>query len=289
MIFPRRARPRCSRRVQGILALARVQALLVTRYPVNFAASLLGSFGGVLALAWALQMFAPAGGATAPLGANAVGTTASAILFYGYLLFIFLSDSFWRIGHSIREEQLQGTIQSLYVTPAPRFAILAVRALPLLAITALGGTLACLAANLLFGRLPAENLALAGLIFACAVVGTAGLGCIFACYILLAGESSSAAGNFLEFTLLFVCAMFFPFQALPAPVLWISRLVPLSYCVDAFRSALLGFPAGFPELAPFEVELAVAVGYAVLMPLLSYLLFRWTMDRMRKSGKLGQG
>lgn len=267
------------RSLQSFLVLARVQALLATRYPVNFAASLLGSFGGVLALAWALRMFAPPGGALQP----------GAILFYGYLLFIFLSDGIWRVGHSVREEMLQGTIESIYVTPAPRFAILAARGLPLLAITALGGALAILAANLLFGRLPTENLGLAALIFVCSAAGTAGMGFLFACYVLLAGESSSSTGNFVEFSLLFVCAMFFPFQALPAPVLWLSRLVPLSYCVDAFRSALLGFPPGFPELAPFEVEVAVAMGFAVVMPLLSYVVFGWAVDRMRKSGRLGQG
>lgn len=267
------------RKLSASLALARVQALLAARYPVNFAASLLGSFGGVLALAWALKLFAPPGAAL----------RSAAILFYGYLLFIFLSDSLWRVGHSLREEQLQGTLESIYLTPAPRFAILAARGLPLLAITALGGALALLAANLLFGRLPAENLPLATLIFLCSVSGTVGLGLLFACYVLLAGESSGSTGNFIEFALLFACAMFFPFSVLPAPVLWVSRLIPLSYCVDAFRSALLGFPPGYPELAPFEVEMVIIFGFAVLSPLLSYIAFRRTIRYMRETGRLGQG
>jgi ABC-type multidrug transport system permease subunit len=268
---------RFSRAVSAVTALARLQALLITRYPVNFAASLLGSFGGVLAMAFGLKLFSPPGSAL----------HAGAILFYGYLLFIFLSDSLWRIGHSLWEEQRQGTLLNLYLTPAPRFALLAARGAPLLAITLLGALLACLVATLLFGRLPAEYLGLSALILFFSIAGMAGVGFIFACYHLLVGESASTTGNVIEFGALFVCAMFFPFQALPGPVLLISRLIPLSYCVDAFRSALLGFPQGYPELAPFGVEMAVVAAFGVLTPLLSYAVFRWTMDRMRKTGRLG--
>jgi len=260
-----------------VSALVRIQALLVTRYPVRFAASLLSSFGGVLALAWGLQVFSPAGSAQ----------RSGAILFYGYLLFIFLSDSIWRIGPGLWEEQAQGTLANLSVTPAPRFALLAARGVPLLTVTLPGAILACLAVSLLFGGIPAENLGLAALAIVFSVIGLAGLGFLFACYHLLVGEAAGSTGNVIEFATLFVCAMFFPFQALPGPVLALSRLLPFSYCVDAFRSALLGFPPGFPELAPFEVELAVAVGFGVMMPLLGYAAFRWTMDRMRKTGRLG--
>ena len=54
--------------------------------------------------------------------------------------------------------------------------------------------------------------------------------------------------------LLVLCANFFPFAALPPFLLKISRLIPLAYAVDAFRSTLMGFPPGFPELAPIKLE-----------------------------------
>ncbi len=58
--------------------------------------------------------------------------------------------------------------------------------------------------------------------------------------------------------LMILCGMFFPFRALPEMVLWGSRVLPLSYAVDAFRSTLMGYPVGFPELAPIEVEVGRA-------------------------------
>jgi ABC-type polysaccharide/polyol phosphate export permease len=82
--------------------------------------------------------------------------------------------------------------------------------------------------------------------------------------------------------------MFFPFRVLPEAVRWISRIIPVSYCVDAFRSILLGFPPGFPELAPVETELGIVAAYAVTFPILGYALFRAVERKLRENGRLGQ-
>ena len=260
--------------------MVRVQTILISRYPANLEAGLLVSFGGVLALALATRMFTPA-------TPGSTGEIAG-VMFYGYLLYAFLSDSLWRIGYSVRQDQVQGTLEGLYLTPAPKFASLVSRAVPLFALTGIGAALALAAANWIFGGLPAANLELAAAVFLCSVVGTFGLGFCFAAYTLVAGEAASSTGNFMEFALLVVCAMFFPFRVLPEPVQWISRIIPLSYCVDAFRSTLIGLPPGFPELAPIGTELIIVVGYAVAAPVLGYALFRAVERRLRQNGRLGQ-
>jgi len=264
----------------SFLAMVRVQTILISRYPVNLASGLLVSFGGVLALALATRMFTPA-------TSGSTGEIAG-VMFYGYLLYIFLSDSLWRIGYSVRQDQVQGTLEGLYLTPAWKFASLVSRAVPLFVLTGTGAVLALAAANWIFGGLPAANLGLATVVFLCSVVGTFGLGFCFAAYTLVAGEAASSTANFLEFALLVVCAMFFPFRVLPGPVQWISRIIPLSYCVDAFRSMLIGLPPGFPELAPIGTELVIVAMYAVMMPILGYALFRAVERRLRQTGRLGQ-
>jgi ABC-2 type transport system permease protein len=263
----------------SFLAMVRVQAILISRYPVNMAAGLLVSFGGVLALALATRMFTPAASG---------GATEAGVMFYGYLLYTFLSNSLWRIGYSVRQDQIQGTMEGLYLTPAPKFANLVARAVPLFILTASGAALALAAVNLIVGQLPAHNLGLAAVVFACSVTGTFGLGFCFAAYSLVAGDAASSAGNLLEFSLLVVCAMFFPFRVLPGAVRLLSGFIPLSYCVDLFRSALLGFPMGMPELAPIGMELIVVVVYAAVFPLLGYALFRVVERRLRENGRLGQ-
>ena len=262
------------------LAMVRVQAIILSRYPVNLAAGLLVSFGGVLALALATQMFAPA--------TSGAASTLTGVMFYGYLLYIFLSDSLWRIGYSVRQDQIQGTFEGLYLTPAPKFASLVSRVVPLFALTASGAVLALIAVNLLVGGLPVANVPLAALIFVGSLAGTFGLGFCFAAYSLVAGDAAESTGNFVEFALIVLCAMFFPFSVLPEPVRVLSRLIPLSYCVDAFRSTLLGFPLGWPELAPIKVELVIVAAYGLITPILGYALFRAVERRLRQSGRLGQ-
>jgi len=264
----------------SFLAMVRTQAILISRYPANLIAGLLVSFGGVLALALAAQMFTPP-------SSDAANTLVGA-MFYGYLLYVFVSDSLWRIGSSVRQDQIQGTFEGLYLTPAPKFASLVARVVPQFTLTATGGLVALFAANWIFGGLPAANLPLAVFIFACSLTGTFGLGFCFAAYSLVAGDSAESTGNFLEFALIVLCAMFFPFGVLPEPVRVISRLIPISYCVDAFRSTLMGLPAGWPELASIETELVIVVVYALVTPIVGYALFRAVERRLRLQGKLGQ-
>jgi ABC-2 type transport system permease protein len=258
--------------------MIRIQAILISRYPANLAAGLIVSFGGVLALALATRMFTPSASS---------GATEAGVMFYGYLLYTFLSNSLWRIGYSVRQDQIQGTMEGLYLTPAPKFASLISRAVPLFVLTATGAALALAAINLIIGQLPAHNLGLAAAVFVCTIVGTFGLGFCFAAYSLVAGDAASSTLNLTEFGLLVVCAMFFPFRVLPQWVRWFSRLIPLSYGVDAFRSILLGFPPGFPELAPIGIELAIIIAYAIGAPLLGYAFFRVVERRLRENGRLG--
>lgn len=256
-----------------------VQAVLLLRSPLTFAAGMMVGFGGVLALALLVRMFTPAGGGGAPREVW--------VMFYGYLLYVFLSDSLWRVGFGVRAEQVQGTFETLHLSPAPALAALVARMLPSFALTAGSAVLALALAAWIFGGLPAHNLWLALGILAASLSGTLGLGFCFAAYSLLAGDSAAVAGNVLEFGLLFFCAMLFPFGVLPAPLQAVSRLLPLSYGVDAFRSVLLGLPPGYPELAPLATEIWIVALTGMFMPAAGYAAYLAVIRHMRRSGRLG--
>jgi len=81
---------------------------------------------------------------------------------------------------------------------------------------------------------------------------------------------------------------FFPFAALPDFMQNISRAIPLAYGVDAFRSTLMGYPDGFPELASIEVELVIVTVFGLLMPLVGYWLYRRAEDMARRQGSLSE-
>jgi hypothetical protein len=56
--------------------------------------------------------------------------------------------------------------------------------------------------------------------------------------------------------------------------------------VDAFRSTLMGYPPGFPELAPIQTEIVIVTLFGLLMPFAGYALYRQAEDHARRTGSL---
>jgi ABC-2 type transport system permease protein len=215
-------------------------------------------------------------------------SSAAGIVVYGFILFIYLSDTLWSIGYNVRREQKQGTLEQLYLSPASKFASLAARVTITLVWTGLLSFGSTVVMSALLGSLPFANGPLALYVLAMTLLGTFGLGFAFAALTLKIKESGQTMANLLQFSFMIFCAPFFPFSALPVPVRFISRLIPLSYGVDAFRSTLMGYPAGFPELAPIEVELIIVTLFGLLMPVLGFWLYRLAEDRARRYGHLSE-
>jgi ABC-2 type transport system permease protein len=268
--------------LSALLAMARKEFIVMLRYPVE----LVASFGQILlvmvVLTLAGLMFAPqgiAGGST---------STTSGVVVYGFVLFMFLSDTLWGIGYNVRREQKQGTLEQLYLSPASKFATLLARVAVTLVWTGLMCVVAGLVMSALLGRLPAENVPLAIGILALALSGTFGTGFAFAAVTLRIREAGQTLANLSQFVFLVICAPFFPFSVLPDWLLPIARLVPLAHGVDTFRSALLGFPPGFPELAPFPVGLTIVAVFGLGMPLAGYWLYRREENRARGRGSLSE-
>ncbi len=216
-------------------------------------------------------------------------TAVASISFYGFIFFMFLQDIIWMLGFSLREEQYQGTLESLYLTPVNQFSNLVSRAFINVLWTGLNVIVALFILRYMFGSLPANNLGMAMGVLFLALLQMFGIGFIFAAFTLRAKGSADFVMNFIGMIFMFTCAMFFPFSTLPdVMVKYVSMLIPLSYAVDLFRSALLGFPAGFPELLPASTELRIIIAFAIILPVLGYFLY-WKIERMaRMKGTLGE-
>jgi ABC-2 type transport system permease protein len=263
-------------------AMSWKELTIMTRYPVEFVASFGQVFLIIIIMTLAGFMFAPADVADQQLGFGA------GLVMYGFVLFIFLSDTLWTIGYNIRREQKQGTLEQLYLSPASKSASLLARVTITLVWTGLlaAASLGLVAA--ITGRLPAHNLPLGLFILLMSLAGTFGVGFAFAGLTLRVRQTAQTLANLVQFSFIILCAPFFPFSALPATLQAVSRLIPLSYSVDAFRSILLDYPPGFPELAPIEVEVIIVVVFGLLMPGLGFWLYRHEEDRARRSGSLSE-
>ncbi|HLE14442.1 MAG TPA: ABC transporter permease [Anaerolineales bacterium] len=267
-------------------AMVRKELILMVRYPVNFIAS----FGQIFLIVAILSL----GGRTfsanldnpPPIGAPPTSGNPSGVVIYGFILFMFLSDTLWTIGYNVRHEQVQGTLEQLYLSPASKFASLVSRVANILLWTGLLTLAASGLMVLMIGRLPVENPWLGLYLLVMSLAGTFGIGFAFAALTLRIRETAQTMANLLQFVFLILCANFFPFSALPPVLLRISRLIPLSYSVDAFRSTLMNYPPGYPELAPISVEIVIVTLFGIGMPFLGYYLYRRAEDHARRSGSL---
>jgi ABC-2 type transport system permease protein len=275
--------PTLAESLGALLAMSRKELTIMLRYPVEFVASFGQIFLIVTIFTLAGLMFAPGG-----VGSAGEGGGISGVVIYGFVLFLFVSDTLWSIGYNLRREQKQGTLEQLYLSPASKFASLISRVTVTLVWVGLLSATSAWLMSLMIGRLPFANLPLGVLILALGLAGTFGVGFAFAAVTLRVRETAQTLANLLQFAFMLLCAPFFPFGVLPEEIRVAARLIPLSYVVDAFRSTLMGYPPGFPELAPIGVEIAIVAAFGLLMPLAGYWLYRREEDRARRTGSLSE-
>jgi ABC-2 type transport system permease protein len=79
----------------------------------------------------------------------------------------------------------------------------------------------------------------------------------------------------LQFPMMFLTGVFFPIQQMPWFMQWISNILPLTYAVTAMRKVMI-LGAGVQDIIP---ELAILIGFGVVMLLIAIPVFRRAMTR----------
>lgn len=254
-----------------------------SRYPVAFVALFVEIFLIILMFMFAAFVFA------SPESGGEVGRQFAGVMVYGLIINLFLTFTLWEVGFSIREEQFRGTLESLYMSPASKFGNLVSRIFAVLSWTAAMSAFAVFVVGLIVGGLPAQNLLLAFGVLGLTISGLLGLGFLFAAVTIRLKESAQFLVSFLQFFFMIFSAMFFPFSALPSFLVdYVSRWLPVSYAVDAFRSLLIGLPPGFPELLPLDTEIIIVTLFGVISPIVGYYVYKWIERRARMAGTLGE-
>lgn len=258
----------------GFRAMLKQQFLLLTRYPLNLTANFLLVLLMVIIVTVVVTIFAPAESES----------RLSGITLSGFIIYIFLTHTIWTVGLSIHKEQTEGTLTSFYLTPGSRFLSLLARSLVTLCWTGTAGGVGLLLAQVVTGPRVVYQPGLALGILLLTVSSLTGLGFALAGLALRFGETIELLANVLEFGLIGLCAFFFPFSVLPPLLQTVTRLIPLSYAVDAFRTVALGAPQ--PELLALPVELAIVAATGLLSPLLGYIIYRFNEYVIRQQGRL---
>lgn len=265
--------------VSKLPAFLRRDLLTTLSYRVYFVSDLLGLLSQALLFYFISEMIdsaeLPSYGSTSP--------TYLEFVVVGVAVGVFVQFALTRVAAALRQEQLQGTLESMLVTPtAPGTiqlgsVVFDLAYVPLRTVVFLGAM--TVAFGLHFeasGVLPAMLVLLAFIPFVW------GLGVLGAAAILTvrrgAGVAAIAGG-----LLALLSGAYFPVTLLPGWLQAVAEWNPVAVALDGMRSALLG-GASWAETG---ADLLVLVPFSLASLLLGLVAFRLALRHERAQGTLG--
>jgi ABC-2 type transport system permease protein len=275
-------RPSVRQYLETFIAMSKKVLVEYSRYPIAFIALFVQIF--LIILLFIITSFA----FQTPGTGQAQITLFAGMMAYGFVTNIILSFTLWEIGFSIREEQVRGTLESLYLSPTNKFSNLLSRIFAILVWTAAISIGGLLLVSGVVGGLPVNDLGKALFVLLLTTTGFLGFGFIFAGITIRLKETAQTLVNGVQFFFMIFSAQIFPFAVLPD---WIrnnvSRWLPVSYCVDLFRTTLLGIA---PELLPgsVDVEYVIVILFGIISPIVGYFYYNWIDRKARSEGTLGE-
>jgi len=258
---------------------------ILRRYPSMFLGFLFWPI--VLPISYVLQARGYAGDSQAAVDAFAsrAGTADIAgFLFLGMSAYMWISMILWGPGTALRTEQVRGSLEALFLTPASRLVILFGPAVSqVIWALYMFGTVG-VAMVLLFGvpiGLPEIGRALAVILIG--VPALYGLGALFASVVLRFGEVGALVQTVRGIFTVF-CGMTFPIIVLPEWGRAVALALPPTYLIGGLRSALLT-EASLVSMIP---GLAILLALGLFLCGLAAVAFRRTERFARRGGSLAQ-
>ena len=205
-------------------------------------------------------------------------------VFIGFAMYMWLSIILWGPGTSLRLEQVRGSLEAVYLTPASRLVILfgppiASLYTILIAFLVMGAAL-----WLLFGIVLDPLAVLRSLVvLAVAVPALYAIGSLFAAAVLRFGEIGPAV-QLVRGTLVLACGITYPVVMLPDWAQAVAAVLPPTYIVDDLRRVLL---AGSP-LAAVSGDLLLIGALTLAFGGVAVGVYRWTELYARRTGALGR-
>ncbi len=271
--------------LRAFVAAARKELRQQRRYPTLFLGLLFWPV--LLPASWVLMGHAYSGNDPQALAAFAerAGTTnVAGFVFVGYAMYQWLSSLLWGSGTALRQEQIRGSLEAVFVTPASRLVPLFGPGVGTLIPMSATFVIMGVALWLLFGVVPPF-----GAVVQAAVVVIAGvpalyaIGTLFAASVLRFGEVGPVV-QLIRGMFVLACGITFPVAMLPQWAQVWAWLMPPTYIVDDVRRILLR-GANLVDVGP---HIAIVLTIAALIALLAVFVFHALETSARRSGMLGR-
>ncbi|HEX7068080.1 MAG TPA: ABC transporter permease [Candidatus Limnocylindria bacterium] len=240
-----------------------------------------------LPLAYVFQAHAFSGGradTTAAFAARTGTNEVAGFLFVGWATYMWLSIILWGPGTSLRTEQVRGSLEAIFLTPASRLVVLFGPAISQLVWAIWIFVVVGVALWLGFGVVIGSAEALRALtVILVGVPALYAIGALFAAVVLRFGEVSALVQGVRGlFTAL--CGMSFPIVVLPEWARTVALTLPPTYLIGDLRQVLLTGA----EVGQVIGDLAILAGMGVVLAILAVIAFRRTEQYARRGGQLAQ-
>jgi ABC-2 type transport system permease protein len=258
---------------------------ILRRYKGTFLSFVFWPIALPLAFVFQAQAFAGDRTDTAAAFAARTGThEVAGFLFVGWATYMWLSLILWGPGTSLRTEQVRGSLEAIFLTPASRLVVLFGPAVSQLVwaiwIFLVVGVALWFGFGVHIGPVEAIR-ALA--VIAIGIPALYAIGALFAAVVLRFGDvSAMVQGVRGVFTAL--CGMSFPIVVLPDLAQRVALTLPPTYLIADLRAVLL---AG-SDLGRIAGDLAVLAAMGLILGIAASFAFRRTEQYARRGGRLAQ-
>jgi ABC-2 type transport system permease protein len=272
--------------LRALAASGRMSFRTIRRYPANFIGQIFWPV--LLPAVWVLMGQAYSGGGdpqALDAFASRAGTTGVTVfVFVGYAMYMWLSSLLWGPGTALRQEQMRGSLEAVFLTPVSRLVPLFGPTLTNIVWVLFQLVVMGLAVWLMFGVvLPLQGILLTLLVTFAGLPAMYAMGSLFGAAVLRFGEVGPAV-QFVRGGLSLLCGITFPIAMLPAWAQATAGAMPPTHIVAAIRDVLLRGATPL-DLVP---TVAVLAGLAVAFGAFAILLFRALEASARRSGMLGR-
>lgn len=266
-------------------AAARKEWRILRRYKGTFLSFVFWPIALPLAFVFQAQAFSGGRADTMAAFNDRAGTNEVAgFLFIGWAAYMWLSLILWGPGTSLRTEQVRGSLEAIFLTPASRLVVLFGPAVSQLVWAAWVLAVVGVALRIGFGVVigPAEGLRAVAILFV-GIPALYAIGAVFASVVLRYGDVHALVQGVRGlFTAL--CGMSFPIIVLPDLAQRVALVLPPTYLIADLRAVLLA-GAGIGQVAG---DLAILAGMGFVLAIVAAVAFKRTEQYARRGGRLAQ-
>jgi ABC-2 type transport system permease protein len=196
----------------------------------------------------------------------------------------YLGLSLSNFAQSIREGQMMGTLEIMLLSPTRLSTILLSSSLWSYLLTTLNVVVYIVVGALVFGfSVSQANFLTAIVVLVLSIASFSGIGILSAAVVLVVKKGDPVAWLFGGASSL-LAGVYYPITVLPNWLEPLSRVLPLTYALDAMRLAML------KGVSLYEVrfDILVLLGFSLILTPLSFLAFRQALKWAKKEGSLIQ-